>query len=46
MKHRFLLIIFITSLLSLFFTPEPLTQIAVSTSVFICFFILWLINIV
>ncbi len=45
-KHRFLLIIFITSLLSLFFTPEPLTQLAVSTSVFICFFILWLINIV
>lgn len=45
-KHRFLLIIFITSLLSLFFTPEPLTQLAVSSSVFICFFILWLINIV
>ncbi|EKA6053352.1 prepilin peptidase [Vibrio parahaemolyticus] len=45
-KHRFLLIIFITSLLSLFFTPEPLTQLAVSTSVFIFFFILWLINIV
>ncbi|EGQ8408569.1 prepilin peptidase, partial [Vibrio parahaemolyticus] len=32
--------------LSLFFTPEPLTQLAVSSSVFICFFILWLINIV
>ncbi|MEI8630135.1 A24 family peptidase [Vibrio sp. M60_M70] len=45
-KHRFLLIIFITSLLSLLFTPEPLAQLTVSISVFICFFILWLINIV
>ncbi len=45
-KHRFLLIIFITSLLSLLFTPEPLAQLTVSISIFICFFILWLINIV
>ncbi|ENG7520593.1 prepilin peptidase [Vibrio harveyi] len=45
-KHRFIFIISITSLLSLYYSPSPFSQILVSTCVFTTFFLLWMMNVV
>ncbi|WP_390502593.1 prepilin peptidase [Vibrio harveyi] len=45
-KHRFIFIISIISLLSLYYSPAPFNQVLVSTCVFITFFLLWMMNVV
>ncbi|EKO3783119.1 prepilin peptidase [Vibrio harveyi] len=45
-KHRFIFIISITSLISLYYSPSPFSQILVSTCVFTTFFLLWMMNVV
>ncbi|MGR5195290.1 A24 family peptidase [Vibrio rotiferianus] len=45
-KHRFVFLISITSLASLYYSPAPLSQVAVSTCVFIAFFLLWMMHVV
>ncbi|YCO05063.1 prepilin peptidase [Vibrio sp. VNB-15] len=44
-KHRFIFLISITSLASLYFSPTPFNQIMLTTCIFIAVFFLWLMNV-
>ncbi|MCV3263045.1 A24 family peptidase [Vibrio harveyi] len=45
-KHRFIFLISVTSLASLYYSPAPFNQVLVSTCIFIAFFLLWMMNVV
>ncbi|EKO3863677.1 prepilin peptidase [Vibrio harveyi] len=45
-KHRFIFLISVTSLASLYYSPTPFNQVLVNTCIFIAFFLLWMMNVV